>query len=176
MKTRTVNVLMVCFLAGCSSAWGDQQSSPQQTKGRIEFAQKMDDDQQPGGKQCSVSIPSSGFKLNKMSDAGCGNDVVTFFRFVDVPSTTDVLLSSELKCSGGDWAFGVQAYKHPTTSKWVDIRTLKGMDVDTIIQAGLIKSYDRFKEGNIEGKLSCAVVYAPEGGGTFQESDEEGRP
>ncbi|MFJ4443664.1 hypothetical protein ACIPZ8_16415 [Pseudomonas sp. NPDC089422] len=161
MKTKTVYVLMVCFLSGCSSAWVDQQSSPQQNLGRIEFAEKMDGDQLPGGKRCSVSVPSKGNEQTKMTDAGCGDNVVSFFRFVDVPSTTVVLLSSEKRCYDGDWTFGVQAYKHPTTSKWAEIQELKNMPVDTIIQAGLIKSYDRYSHGNIKGKLSCAVVYAP---------------
>ncbi|NQD78224.1 hypothetical protein [Pseudomonas sp. CM27] len=171
MKSTTLNSVFACLLSVCSFAWADQPNLPKQLNPRIEFAQKMDGEQMPGGRQCSIGIPESGHKLNKMSDTVCKNDVVTFFRFVDVPSTTNVHLSSERSCSGGDWTFGVRAIKHPTTSKWVDIRNLVDVKEGTIIQPGLIKSHDRYSSGNIEGELSCAVVYAPGGSASVAEGE-----
>ncbi|MGJ7549406.1 hypothetical protein [Pseudomonas alloputida] len=176
MKTKTVYVLMVCFLSSCSGAWADQKSSPQQDLGKIEFAQKMDGDQQPGGRQCTIMVQSQGQKDNKMKDTACKNDVVTFFRFVDVASTTEVQLSSESKCWGEDWTFNVQAIKNPTTTKWIDIRTFSGKPKGTIIQPGLMLVYSRHDWGNIEGKLSCASVYAPGYMERFKTVPEGSRP
>lgn len=129
----------------------------------VRFAQKMDGPQQPGGKQCSVSVPAAGSAemQKKMSDAGCGNDVVTFFRLENVQSSTVVALSSENSCGGGDWMFSVRAIKQPTTSIWLDIRDLKNMQEGDIVAAGVAVNSIRYSGGSIEGKLSCTILYPP---------------
>jgi len=136
------------------------QESGTQAAARIMFAQKMDGPQQPGGKQCSVTVPAAGESKDFKMD-GCGNDVVTFVKFDNVPSSTVVKLVSERSCwENGDWWFNVRAIKHPTSSLWFDIRDLKGA-YNTIIVPGVMRTTGHYDHGNIEGKLSCARIYAP---------------
>lgn len=162
---RVRNLLLAGLLAGCASTpvLGAEKGSVAST-GLVRFAQKMDGPQQPGGRQCSVAVDAIGSrpKQTKMSDAGCGNDVATFFKLEDVPSSTIVGLSSEKKCWGGDWWFSVRAAKHPTSSIWIDIRDLRNKKQGDIVAPGVVVWQSDYSNGNIEGKLSCAVLYMPD--------------
>ncbi|ATP49150.1 hypothetical protein GIB19_20740 [Pseudomonas sp. ITEM 17296] len=137
------------------------QASETQAAAIIKFAQRMDGDQHPGGKQCSVTVPAAGADAKQFKMDGCGNDVATYVKFENVPSSTIVTLISERSCSySGDWWFDVRAIKHPTSSLWFDIRKLKDA-VDTIIVPGVMRTTGEYDHGTIAGKLSCAVIRSP---------------
>lgn len=162
---RVTTLLLVALVSGCGLAQAQSSDNAQEpTMGRVKFAQKMDGPQQPGGKQCSVGVGVAGSspKGTKMSDAGCGNDVVTFYKLEDVASSTRISLISENSCKNGDWLFQVRAFKQPTTSVWLDIRDLKNMKPGDIVAPGVEVTRSEYDHGNIEGKLSCTKIFPPE--------------
>ncbi|AXQ49110.1 hypothetical protein ACLPJF_08350 [Pseudomonas vlassakiae] len=159
------SLLLMALLAGCGTAQAPSSDSVKVANtGLVKFAQRMDGPQHPGGNQCSVSVGAVGEsrKKTKMSTAGCGNDVVTFFKLEDVASSTLIDLSSEFKCWGGDWLFRVRAIKQPTTSVWLDIRDLRNREYGDIIAPGVEVIRSEYHHGNIEGKLSCTEIFPPE--------------
>lgn len=163
MKRYLLISLLVGGLVGCPVASAGPVNTQQAPRGSITFAEKMDGPQLPGGKTCSVSVPAVGKIIQKkLTDAGCGDNVATFFKFVDVPSSTRVWLHSEKRCMTGDWIFGVKAIKHPATTSWVDIRDLDGKEDGQIVVAGMEKILGIWHSGNVKGKLSCVVISAPD--------------
>jgi hypothetical protein len=160
MKTNNqVLIMLVAGLLVGGCAGQTVQESGTQAVGVIWFAQDVVS-QEPVGKVCSTAVPAAGGNAKQFKMDGCGNDVATYFKFENVPSSTVVTLISERSCSyGGDWWFDVRAIKHPTTSLWYDIRKLKHK-LNTVVTPGVMRLGGKDHE-SIEGKLSCAVIRSP---------------
>lgn len=151
---------MVTLLTGLFIGYqGLGQAAPVPPKGTIMFAQKMDDQQTPGGKTCSITVEVNKPVTENMSDTACGNDVVSFFRFNNIPSSTLVKLSADKDCKHSDWIFIVAAIKEPATTTWVRIPDLQGFLNGSIVVPGMMLDTNGYIEGNIEGKLSCVQIY-----------------
>lgn len=168
-NVQILSVLSVCLLAACTVRENERTSQPQATVGTIKFAQRMESDQRPGGNQCFIQVPAAGSpaKTYKMKDTSCNNDVVSFVKFENVPSSTQLILYSEGDCNdsdrNADWRFGLRAYINPTTTGWFGIEghvypTPEGR----IVVEGLLKGEHHYERHNIEGKLSCVKVIPPE--------------
>ncbi|WP_412765482.1 hypothetical protein [Pseudomonas sp. NGC7] len=160
MKTnnQVLNMLFAGLLIG-GCAGQTVQASGTQPPGVILFAQDVVN-QEPIGRVCSTVVPDAGANAKQFKMDGCGNDVATYFKFENVPSSTVVTLISERSCAySGDWWFDVRAIKHPTSSLWFDIRELKGR-LNTVVAPGLMRLGGKDHD-HIEGKLSCAVIRSP---------------
>lgn len=160
VNAKIVQVLFAGLLVG-STAGQTVQASGTQAQAVISFAQIVND-QIPSGKQCSVQVPAAGAPAKQFKMDGCGNDVASFVKFENVPSSTIVTLNSERSCdeSKADWWFNLRAIKHPTSSLWVSIPGLEERP-NTIVTPGVMRTTGHFDHGEIEGKLSCAVIRSP---------------
>ncbi|WP_176507649.1 MULTISPECIES: hypothetical protein [Pseudomonas] len=162
MKLHMMMSLLACSLVACSTTLTANAGTLPMSGGTIEFAQKMEQPEHPSGKMCTITLPKpttdGSTKYYKMTDVGCGDNVATFFKFNNVPSTTVVRLSSEKDCSAGDWRFQLQAIKNPSSTSWVNIKTLRGAEVNKVVVPGMLLLADEYDHGNIEGKLSCVSV------------------
>jgi len=168
-NVQLVGVLSACLLAGFTATADEQASQPQAAVGTIKFAQQMDGDQRPGGRQCFIEVPPAGSaaKIYKMKDTSCNNDVVSFVKFENVPSSTILRLYSEGDCDdnhdNADWRFDIRSYINPTTSGWFAIEGhVYSTPVGGIVVEGIRKVGHHYKRHNIEGKLSCVKVTPPE--------------
>lgn len=162
MKTsnQVLNMLVAGLLVG-GCAGQTVQASGTQAAPVIRFAQDVVNDE-PVGTHCSTGVPAAGADAKQFKMDGCGNDVATYVKFENVPSSTIVTLISEKSCDegGARWWFNVRTFKHPTTSKWVDISKLKDIP-NTVIVPGVMRTTGHYNYGNIKGKLSCAVIRSP---------------
>ncbi|WP_020191000.1 hypothetical protein [Pseudomonas putida] len=160
---------MVALLTGMFVGFhsvGQAASAPSRA-GTIQLAETMDPSGLPSGKQCTISGVMGERKDFKMADTNCKNDTVTFFKFNNVPSTTEVEFNSEEDCGAkDDWVFIVKAIKQPTTTGWLSIPALDGHRRGDIVAPGLELVSHHYDHGNIKGKLSCVRIitpYNPEG-------------
>lgn len=131
----------------------------------IEFAEKWDSINGPGGDRCSIDINYSSstetydFKSGKNNE--CKNDQMSYFKLNDVPSATLIGLYAEANCRTyrkPDWYFILRVYIQPLSTQWYAIPDVEGTDRGKIFKRGLRVEENVYNQGNIKGKLSCVTI------------------
>ncbi|CAM3964369.1 Imidazoleglycerol-phosphate synthase [Pseudomonas reidholzensis] len=128
-----------------------------ESNGRIELAQKLDQNGAPDGYTTSVEIKNGYVKFG--SDDNPKNDVISYIKMDNVPSAVQIGLTSERAGDhDGDWYFAMRTTNYRTSTGWIEIKSLKGRPVGDIVRAGLRMEVVNYDHGNIEGKLSGIYI------------------
>ena len=112
-----------------------------------------------GGKACSLPLVTGEHDF-KDDDFNCTNDEMSYFKFNQAPSTTEVMLQSE-RCDGEKhkWFFDIKVYIHNLDTPWIFIGDLAAANPGDIVKRGIIllkKKVDT--EEPYQGKLSCVTI------------------
>ncbi|WDM58123.1 hypothetical protein K4A76_16875 [Pseudomonas sp. NEEL19] len=133
--------------------------------GKIDFAEKWDSVNGPGGDRCSIDIEASEktqiFDF-KGDNNDCKNDQMTYFKLDSVPSATLIGLYAEAKCrtyNKPDWYFILRVNINPVSTKWIAIPDLMNVAPDRIVERGVRRDDYDYNQGNIKGKLSCVSIH-----------------
>ncbi|WBM31457.1 MULTISPECIES: hypothetical protein [Pseudomonas] len=156
MKLRTSCMLAILGLLTLDTAFA----------GNIEFAEKWDSANGPGGDRCSINVEVTQyeqiFDFKDASTNTCKNDQMTFFKLNNVPSSAEIGLYSEAKCretNTPDWYFKLKTYKDPVSTAWIEIPGLEHVPPSGIVKAGLRRMSYVHNQGKIKGKLSCVSIH-----------------
>lgn len=142
------------------------------TGGVIMFAEKYENEQ-PGGKQCEIAIETNKDPVQynfRALGSHCKNDEYSWFRLDNAPSAVLFSLGSDawsnenehLGCkslSESRWIFELRTTIERTNTKWYRIDKLRDkVDNFLVDEGGLRLEKNNFKQGQIDGKLSCVII------------------
>lgn len=133
MKIRTGCMLAILGLLALDTALA----------GNIEFAEKWDSANGPGGDRCSIEVVrmkgEQTFDFKDDDTNNCKNDQMTYFKLNNVPSATLIGLYAEANCRTErtpDWYFILRVYINPMSTGWIAIPDLEHVSKDGIVKGG----------------------------------------
>jgi hypothetical protein len=154
LKKITVGLMVLAGSIHMGWSWGEAAQDP---VGYIKFSKESGG----GGKSCTIEIKTG---VTQMKSTSCDNDEASYFQLNNVGSATEILLSSDEYCLSympgitPDWVFHMKTIVHPTTTIWLSIPDLRNKQDDEILVKGLRMIKNDYRNGNIQGKLSCVII------------------
>lgn len=159
-----MGAMLVVGLQGCgrdssvaTEAQVDKPNANVMPQGVIKLAENPDG----GGKSCSIPMSSQVWNLDHTP--GCNGDDYSYFMLDNVPSAALIRLESDFSCpkqdtSGNAWWFELETIKHPTTTIWISIASLKQQPDGKIIYPGLRLNTSYYRRGDLVAELECLEI------------------
>ena len=112
-----------------------------------------------GGQSCGLPFVNRNYWLNNKTPEFCRNDRLNYFQVNNAPSATVFVLQDNFCDEGtGEWAFTLKTVKHPTTTVWISIASLRSVDAGQTVVPGLVLVSKYLKAGDQRDELSCVRI------------------